>query len=239
MENVPGLLGMRGRHILTEFERMLHDAGYTYEIKRVDAADFGVPQSRRRVLFVGCRMGDPTPATDFATKPRTTVREAFADLPPAAAAGAKGALDPLHITSRMSALNVERLRHIPPGGGFEDLPVEMRVRAHKNGAAKIGHRAVYGRLHPDRPAGVITARFDSFTRGRFAHPIEDRNITLREGARLQSFPDDFAFLGNREEITALIGNAVPPKVAESVGAILRAHLGNAAPEGGVRPASLT
>lgn len=100
---------------------------------------------------------------------------------------------------------------------MEDLPVELRVDCHKDGAAKIGHRNVYGRLAADRPAGTITARFDSFTRGKFAHPREDRNITLREGARLQSFPDSFSFAGNQEEIAAQIGNAVPPKLAEALG----------------------
>jgi hypothetical protein len=124
----------------------------------------------------------------------------------------------------MSELNAERLRHIPPGGGMEHLPVELRVNAHKNGAHKIGHRYVYGRLAPDEPAGTITARFDSFTRGKFAHPFEDRNITLREGARLQTFPDDFRFEGTQEEIAALIGNAVPPLLAERIGRAMARHL---------------
>ena len=97
---------------------------------------------------------------------------------------------------------------------MQDLPDELKVNCHKAGADKIGHRYVYGRLAPNRPAATITARFDSFTRGKFGHPIEPRNITLREGARLQSFPDSFAFFGTQEEITAQIGNAVPPLVAE-------------------------
>ena len=99
---------------------------------------------------------------------------------------------------------------------MEDLPIQLRVDCHKNGAAKIGHRNVYGRLAPDRPAGTITGRFDSFTRGRFAHPFNDRNITLREGARLQTFPDTFRFSGSQEDIAAQIGNAVPPVLAEAL-----------------------
>jgi DNA (cytosine-5)-methyltransferase 1 len=117
----------------------------------------------------------------------------------------------------MSQTNQERLRHIPPGGGFESLPVELRVDAHKGGADRIGHRNVYGRLAADKPAATITARFDSFTRGKFAHPLEDRNITLREGARLQTFPDDYQFVGSQEEVAALIGNAVPVMLAEAIG----------------------
>jgi DNA (cytosine-5)-methyltransferase 1 len=103
---------------------------------------------------------------------------------------------------------------IPPGGGMQDLPDELKVDCHKVGADKIGHRYVYGRLSPDKPAATITARFDSFTRGKFGHPVEARNITLREGARLQSFPDSFRFFGTQEEIAAQIGNAVPPLVSE-------------------------
>jgi DNA (cytosine-5)-methyltransferase 1 len=99
---------------------------------------------------------------------------------------------------------------------MQDLPVGLRVDCHKAGAEKIGHRYVYGRLDAKRPASTITARFDSFTRGRFAHPCNDRNITLREGARLQTFPDTFRFAGNQEEIAAQIGNAVPPKLAHQL-----------------------
>jgi DNA (cytosine-5)-methyltransferase 1 len=99
---------------------------------------------------------------------------------------------------------------------MQDLPIHLRVNCHKRGADAIGHRYVYGRLAPDRPAATITARFDSFTRGRFAHPYEDRNITLREGARLQTFPDSFGFEGTQEDIAAQIGNALPPQLAEAL-----------------------
>ena len=125
---------------------------------------------------------------------------------------------------RLSARNLERLKHIPPGGGFESIPIDLRVDCHKSGAARIGHRYVYGRLAPDRPAATITAHFDSFTRGRFAHPWEDRNISLREGARLQAFPDDYVFVGTQEEVAAQIGNAIPPPLALSLGAAIRENL---------------
>jgi DNA (cytosine-5)-methyltransferase 1 len=114
---------------------------------------------------------------------------------------------------------------IPPGKGFESLPVEMRVNCHKGGPDKIGHRYVYGRLAPDKPAGTLTARFDSFTRGKFAHPHSNRNISLREGARLQTFPDSFRFKGSQEDVAALIGNAVPPRLARVVGRSLIEYLG--------------
>jgi len=224
MENVPGLLGKRGAHTFAAFTRKLEAAGYSVCVQRINAADYGVPQNRRRVLVSGFRRDVSGVMPQPATAELLTVWDAIGDLPAPAPPGTANADDPLHVESKMSPLNRERLALIPPGGGFEDLPAEMRVACHARGAAAIGHRGVYGRLHPEQPAGTITARFDSFTRGRFAHPYANRNITLREGARLQTFPDDFVFLGNREEIAAQIGNAVAPRLAHRFAAEIAGQL---------------
>lgn len=225
MENVSGLLGHRGRALFAEFLGVVHSAGYETLVDTLNALDYGVPQNRRRVVVVGWRRGDgpfslPSPQPGR----QLSVMDAIGDLPPPAPAGSRVSSDPLHVESNLSPVNRRRLEMIPPGGGFEDLPAELRVPCHRLGAARIGHRGVYGRLHPDEPAGTITARFDSFTRGRFGHPSENRNLTLREGARLQSFPDEFIFLGNREEVAAQIGNAVPPQLAEAVARTLADQL---------------
>lgn len=227
MENVPGLLGKRGRPLIEAFLERMTAADYEAEAHIVNAADYGVPQVRKRVIVVGWRKNDVAP---FILPPPThppvkirTVQDAIGDLPTPSEVGVSGA-DPLHKKTRLSPLNQERLTHIPPGGGMEQLPVHLRAACHKGGAARIGHRYVYGRLAADQPASTITARFDSFTRGRFAHPAVDRNITLREGARLQTFPDEFRFVGNQEDITAQIGNAVPPALAEVLGRAIRRHL---------------
>lgn len=218
MENVPGLLGRRGKEYFDRFVAQVAASGYRTAHTIIDAAQFGVPQFRKRVFVVGWSAGSPAEFRFPApiSSEYRSVREAIGGLaePPADHSPAPG--DPLHRRTRMSALNLKRLRHIPPGGGFESLPVELRANCHKQGAAKIGHRNVYGRLAYDEPASTITARFDSFTRGRFAHPSEHRNITLREGARLQGFSDDHRFVGTQEEIAALIGNAVPPPLAAAV-----------------------
>jgi DNA (cytosine-5)-methyltransferase 1 len=223
MENVPGLLGKRGRRLAAAFEDRMRGAGYVVETRMLNAVDFGVPQFRRRVFVLGVREDlellprFPVPTVGLATY--RSVWQAIGDLP-APSDSRVGSADPLHWKTRLSDLNLERIRLIPPGGGFEDLPPELRVRAHRNGAARIGHRNVYGRLAPDKPSATITARFDSFTRGKFGHPYEDRSITLREGARLQTFDDDFLFTGSQEEIAALIGNAVPPLLACAFGRAL-------------------
>jgi DNA (cytosine-5)-methyltransferase 1 len=218
MENVPGLIGKRGRQLFDAFLETVESAGYGTEAYVVNAADYGVPQIRRRVIVFGWLRGRGLPASippiTHTSETYTTVWKAIHDLPAPNPPGALMTLDPLHRASRLSELNRQRLKHIPPGGGMQDLPVELRVNCHKGGANKIGHRYVYGRLAPDKPASTITGHFDSFTRGRFAHPHEDRNITLREGARLQTFPDSFEFVGTQEEIAAQIGNAVPPLLSQ-------------------------
>lgn len=228
MENVKGLLGSRGRYFAVRLKEMLSRGGYAVESKIVNAAEYGVPQVRKRVFVYGRRNDQPAPFVfpepELSPDRFVTVTNAIGDLPSPPVDYSPALGDQLHRRMRLSELNLKRLTHIPPGGGFEDLPVELRVNAHKNGADKIGHRYVYGRLDPDKPAGTITARFDSFTRGRFAHPHEDRNITLREGARLQTFPDDFKFEGTQEEIAALIGNAVPPLLAEKIGNAVAGYL---------------
>ena len=151
MENVTGLVGQRGRALLARFVAFMEAAGYTVERTTVDAADFGVPQHRRRVIVYGWR-SDTKPLTlpnqaDGFSPP--TVLQAIGDLP-TAAKSSPDASDSLHVESRMSDLNRTRLALIPPGGGFEHLPPDFHVACHHDGAAKIGHRNVYGRLDPHR-----------------------------------------------------------------------------------------
>lgn len=233
MENVPGLLGKRGKVTAHRYAGILTATGYRVQAVRVNAADFGTPQIRRRVVFLAWRdhvAPPPVLQTTHSVGNYITVDEAIGDLPSPPMDLTPHPDDPLHRRTRMSELNQRRLAFIPPGGGFEHLPVELRVDCHRDGPAKIGHRNVYGRLAPHEPAVTITARFDSFTRGKFAHPFEDRNISLREGARLQGFPDEHAFFGTQEEIAALIGNAVPPRLGEAIGRAIVRHLRGHAPE---------
>jgi DNA (cytosine-5)-methyltransferase 1 len=197
----------------------------------LNAFDYGVPQVRRRVFYCGWREGELPPFEFPEAHPcgaHQTVWATIGDLPEPPADHTPHPADPLHRRTKLSPLNVERLRRIPAGGGMEDLPPEMRVDCHKDGPSRIGHRYVYGRLDPAKPSATITARFDSFTRGKFGHPFQDRSITLREGARLQTFPDSFRFTGGQEDIAALIGNAVPPVLGEVLGSAILDHLTSAA-----------
>lgn len=233
-ENVPGIRNRHGQKILQAFVEDMTDAQYVCHAAMLDAVNFGVPQFRKRLFMIGehSPSGEtwfrfPDPSTTESDQ-QVTVGAALAGLPSPPTDFSEHPGFPNHRRTRLSELNLRRLACIPQGGGMVDLPVELRVNCHKNGADKIGHRYVYGRLDWIRPSATITARFDSFTRGKFAHPIEDRNITLREGARLQTFPDDFVFLGTQESIAAQIGNAVPPLIAAALALQVREAICNRA-----------
>lgn len=219
MENVPTILGKRGYRHLTLVENMLEEAGYFISKAVLDAASFGVPQSRRRAVLVavhreiGAEFSFPTPTHGPGNF--KTVRHAIGELPSPPPDGSEHPEYRNHRLVLASRANLERLKHVPEGGGRLDVPEHLQLPCHRN---DNGHRHldVYGRLWWDRPSGTITAMFDNFTRGRFGHPIENRNITGREGARLQSFPDDFAFVGPKKDVARQIGNAVAPALARAV-----------------------
>lgn len=222
IENVEGLLSKHGREFQTYVQEKSGRAGYHCHTMKLNAADYGVPQIRRRVLIVGERADEGRlyftfPAPRYLPTEYRTVRMAIGSLPSPPSDGSPHPSIWNHYReAKLSAKNLERLTYIPEGGGREDLPRRLALPCHTKNK-KHRHLDVYGRLAWDSPAVTITARFDSFTRGRFGHPVENRTITLREGARLQSFPDDFQFIGNREQVARQIGNAVPPLLAKAIG----------------------
>ena len=230
MENVSGLMSKRGTPFLEKVLNRVSQLGYKTYLKKIEAAEFGVPQMRKRVILVGeLNAADKGnfvfPEGGFTAETYRTVRDAIANLPSPPADGRSHIDYANHAREiRIAPINLERLTHIPPGGGREYLPDHLQLPCHKNNP---GHRHmdVYGRLAWDAPSGTITARFDSFTRGKFAHPVEHRSVTLREGARLQTFPDSFVFEGNRGEVARQIGNAVPPLLARALGESILQALG--------------
>jgi DNA-cytosine methyltransferase len=235
VENVTGLTSKRGRLYLDQLTQAVRGLGYEPYLGELDMVRYGLPQNRVRAILVGQRKDlDGTfrfPSQLSTHTPFKTVREALHDLPSPPEDGSPHPFVANHYReARMSQLNLERIRSIPEGCGREHLPRELMLACHqrRNG---VRHLDTYGRLSFDQPSVTITARFDSFTRGRFGHPIENRTITLREGARLQSFPDDFVFVGNREECARQIGNAVPPDMARILGAAIQQALLNMSSEG--------
>lgn len=221
IENVPAIRSVRGRDVIAGVKRVAAELGYGLSVVTVNALDYGTPQNRRRAFIVGMS-GNREFLWPEPSAKKLTVWDAISDLPAPPADGSRHGSVPNHYReARLSATNLARIRAVPEGGSRLDLPEHLQLDCHRHGHR---HHDTYGRLAWDLPSGTITARFDSFTRGRFGHPVEDRSVTLREGARLQGFPDEFVFLGNREEGARMIGNAVPPPLARAFGSSLITQL---------------
>jgi DNA (cytosine-5)-methyltransferase 1 len=223
MENVSAIGGPRGRAHFDEFCSKADSGGYRIHSQVLDAADYGVPQHRRRMLIVG-EIADGReyfsfPAPTCEPTRYKTVHDAIGDLPSPESEEAR--LFANHTPDNISELNRIRISYVPQGGGREHIPPHLRLPCHAVSVEKTGHRNVYGRLAWNEPSGTITTKCNSFTRGKFAHPAENRNISMREAARLQGFPDDFIFCGDKVAVAHQIGNAVPPPLAEIIGTAIR------------------
>jgi DNA (cytosine-5)-methyltransferase 1 len=227
-ENVPGLVEGRWHTYFKNFRAILGDLGYELDWRLADAAEYGVPQRRRRVLVIGSRVTKASlpPAThaehgDDEHDAFATVRDAIADLRPLAS-GEQDPDDEFHRARRHSDLALRRLAHIPEGGGRADLPEELVLQCHKN---HNGHYDIYGRMWWDRIAPTLTSGCTNVTRGRFAHPQQDRAITLREAMLLQTFPPHAQLVGGVETMALQVGNAVPSllarRIAETINAMER------------------
>ena len=188
---------------------------------------YGVPQSRRRIVLLISRHGqiELPPETHGHGKASTytTVRDAIGDLPPIAA-GEEHPDILNHRAAGLSELNLERIQATPEGGGHRDWPEELKLPCHAN---TDGHTDVYGRLWWNRPASGLTTRCISYSNGRFGHPEQDRAISVREAACLQTFPIEFEFKGSLGSMARQIGNAVPVRIAELSGIYFNRHLHDA------------
>lgn len=214
LENVPGLQRVGRKGPLPGFLAALKKAGYQTAHGLVRASDLGVPQTRLRLVVMASLHGqvslpEPTGRTH-------TVREAIEHLP-ALEAGEVDSRDPDHAAMRLSPLNLERIRATPEGGTRRNWPENLRLACHRE---HDGHSDVYGRMAWDTPASGLTTRCLSYSNGRFGHPVQDRAISAREAASLQSFPETFSFAGGLTEKGRQIGNAVPPAMARRLASTL-------------------
>lgn len=228
MENV---LGLANRPVWHEFITTLQNAGYNVSFIEISCEYFGVPQTRKRLVLLASIFGPIIFPEPINTHAKFTVRDAIGHLPPLNA-GEINAMDPLHMASRLSVKNLKRIQGSQPGGTWRDWPLELRARCHTRKTGET-YPSVYGRMEWDRPAPTITTQCYGFGNGRFGHPGQDRAISLREAAILQSFPPDYSFVEPGSRITfrnvgILIGNAVPPKLGEAIGRAILNHVSNAA-----------
>ena len=225
MENVPGLTKSAK---FPSFMKDLTDADYKKSVHLVPCSDYGVPQRRRRLVVLGSLLGDirMLPKSSENGNP-PTVRGAIGHLPRIEAGSACDS-DPLHRSSGLSNKNMERIRQSIPGGTWEDWDVRLRANCHLKESGKP-YSDVYGRMEWDNIGPTITTHFNAFGSGRFGHPDQDRAISLREGALLQTFPQSYSFAPEDADIpissvARMIGNAVPVNLGEAIGLSIRSHL---------------
>ena len=230
MENVPQLMG---KSIYQKFKRELTEAGYEIADGIISCTDFGVPQKRRRLVMLGSLLGAidmPKAAAKaplFHEPSLKTVKQAIGHLCPLEH-GQSSETDPLHVCSRLDPINLKRIQASRPGGSWRDWPTALLPDCYKKDSG-LSYGSVYGRMQWDKPAPTLTTQFYRYGTGRYGHPEQDRALSLREGAILQTFPEQYQFIAPGEKsfftkIGRQIGNAVPPSLASAIGRAITDHL---------------
>jgi len=225
IENVPGLQRDpdAGTGPLARLLRLLTRLGYWHHSSVLRAQDFGVPQNRRRLIVVASAFGPislPAPTHGTPDAPHVTVRDAIGTLPPLEAGETDESIAN-HRASALSVTNLARIRSTKPGGSWKAWQDSLRLSCHEGVG---GYTDVYGRMAWDRPAPSLTTRCISLSNGRFGHPEQDRALSIREAAYLQSFDPEFEFVGSVNGMARQIGNAVPVRLAHAVGEELVRHV---------------
>lgn len=227
MENVPSV----AKHeVFHDFVDTLKRLGYNVWFDVVDSSRYGVPQTRRRMVLLASKHGDITMIEPTHKKPKT-VRQAIGHLRPLHA-GESAPRDKLHVTATLSEKNLKRIKVSRPGGTWRDWPDNLIADCHRAESGRT-YAGVYGRMEWDKPAPTMTTQCYGFGNGRFGHPEQNRAISLREAAILQSFPRKYAFVPEKGDVcfTALgrlIGNAVPVDLGRAIARSINTHLATVA-----------
>lgn len=223
MENV-SQLAQHG--VFQEFLKSLRDYHVWYSI--VECSEYGIPQSRKRLVLMASQFGPIALPKRRPSRP-ATVEKAIGHMP-ALRAGEFDSCDALHHACHLSPLNVKRIRASQPGGTWREWPKLLLANCHRKDSGET-YPSVYGRMEWDRPGPTITTQCFGYGNGRFGHPEQDRAITLREAAMLQTFPRTYRFLPQGKKavfhvLGRLIGNAVPVELARSIGREFVKHVKN-------------
>lgn len=223
MENVPQI---EKEEVFDRFIKLLESEGYYVTYKVVFAPAYGVPQSRKRLLLLASKLGDISFINELKEEEYPTVRSAIGHLPKLEA-GEVDPNDPLHRSRKLSDINIKRIKSSRPGGTWKEWNDILLPNCYRKKSGQ-SYGSVYGRLEWDKPSSTITTQFLGYGNGRFGHPEQNRALSLREGAILQSFPSNYKFIDNKkfsiQKIAMQIGNAVPPKLGEAIGRSINKHL---------------
>ncbi|MGF0313598.1 DNA cytosine methyltransferase [Rhodococcus sp. IEGM1428] len=215
VENVPGIQNPALGGPFNSFIKRLASAGYDTHFSVLRALEYGVPQERKRLVIVASRIGAahmPVPTHVSTRRKAKTVRQTIERFP-ILKDGAVDPKDPDHAAMKLAEINLQRIRATPEGGDRRDWSSELIAECHRD---HKGHTDAYGRMWWDRPASGLTTRCISYSNGRFGHPEQDRAISLREAASLQTFPRSFKFAGTLTSRAKQVGNAVPPLMAQRI-----------------------
>ena len=228
MENVPQLKKYRNRKVFNDFLKVLYDSDYHVWHDEVRAQENGVPQHRTRLILMASRLGpieliEKTHDEDE----YITVKQAISHLPKISA-GETHKKDELHKARSLSELNLKRIRTTPEGGGWKDWKYNLINKCHKKKTGK-SYVSVYGRMRWDDLSPALTTQCTGYGNGRYGHPVQDRAISLREAAILQSFPEDYEFIDDNSPfyhswVEKHIGNAVPVLLAKAIAKSIKNHI---------------
>lgn len=228
MENVPQILNFSLKPVLQDFVDVLKSCGYEVSVHCVYCPNYGIPQTRKRLVLLASKFGDIKLLPPTHTKEDyVTVGEVIRGLEPLSA-GTSSKNDPLHRAVSLSPLNLRRIQATPYGGSWRNWPDELRLECHKKEGGK-SYGSVYGRMRWDEPAPTMTTECTGYGNGRFGHPVQDRAITPREAALFQTFPISYKFFEDESKVSIstaarYIGNAVPPRLGEVIAESIIEHL---------------
>jgi len=216
MENVSRL--NEENPYFSKFIDMLDKNGYKHEYKVLNAKDFGVAQSRKRLFLIATRLKKLNLSFDnIQTKQSVTLKDVISHLEPINH-NQPSVNDNLHKSKELNEINFKRIKSTPLNGGLRTAwSDELKLNCHKNKQVFLDN---YGRLSWDRLSSTITTKFNQYYSGRFGHPEQDRALSLREGALIQTFPENYQFYGTDYQIARQIGNAVPVNLSRAVGEVI-------------------
>lgn len=228
MENVAQIVSFKDKPVLTDFVEKLYLLGYKVTYQIIYCPDYGIPQTRKRLVLLASKFGDikiipPTHKPENYVK----VKDVISSLPKIAA-GETCKTDNLHRARNLSAINLERIKISTVDGTWMDWPEELKLECHKKDSGRT-FKSVYGRMSWDKPAPTMTTLCTGLGNGKFGHPEQDRAITPREAALFQTFPLNYQFFEPDENVSLTkasryIGNAVPPILGQVTAESIIQHL---------------